>query len=100
MRPEGTGVGQDKKTAPTVPAKKIHGEAGVRFGPDLARAAAPCAICRWRAVNLEIHLCSSGVNSDLRECFIFIFITPYLWWDASVRALVGKDVWCEVLPTY
>ena len=32
--------------------------------------------------------------------FIFIFITPYIWRDASVRALVGKDVWCEVLPTY
>ena len=26
-------------------------------------------ICRWRAVNFEIHLCSSGVNSDLGECF-------------------------------
>ena len=26
-------------------------------------------ICRWRPVNFEIHLCSSSVNSDLRECF-------------------------------
>ena len=25
--------------------------------------------CRWRAVNFEIRLCSSGMNSDLGECF-------------------------------
>ena len=24
--------------------------------------------------------------------YVFIFITPYIWRDASVRALVGKDV--------
>ena len=24
--------------------------------------------------------------------FIFIFITPCIWRDASVRALIGKDV--------
>ena len=26
-------------------------------------------IYRWRVVNFEFHLCSSGVNSDLGECF-------------------------------
>ena len=26
-------------------------------------------ICRWLVVNFNIHLCSSGVDSDLGECF-------------------------------
>ena len=45
MRPERTGVGQEKKNPRdrTVPDKKIHGGAGVRFGPDLA----PCAWTVW-----------------------------------------------------
>ena len=27
-------------------------------------------ICKWQAVNFEIYLCSSAVNSDLGECFL------------------------------
>ena len=43
MRPERTGVGQDKKIRANRSRQKIHGGAGVRFGPDLA----PCA---WTVV--------------------------------------------------
>ena len=27
--------------------------------------------CRWLVVNFKIHLCSSGINSDLGECFLW-----------------------------
>ena len=35
-------------------------------------------ICKWRAVNFEIHLCSSGVNSDLGECFFWGLCKPVI----------------------
>ena len=34
--------------------------------------------CRWRAVNFEIRLCSSGVNSDLEECFFWDLCKPMI----------------------
>ena len=33
-------------------------------------------ICRWRAVNFEIHLCGSGVHSDQGECFFWGLCKP------------------------
>ena len=47
MRPERTGLGQDKKSAQTVPSKNIYCRAGVRFGPDLA----PCA---WTVIVVDL----------------------------------------------
>ena len=36
-------------------------------------------ICRWRrVVDFEIHLCSSGVNSDLGECFFWGLCKPVI----------------------
>ena len=35
-------------------------------------------ICRRRAVNFKIHLCSSGVNSDLAECFFWGLCKPVM----------------------
>ena len=42
-------------------------------------------------------LLGMNISTCTLSVIIFIiFITPCIWRDASVRALVGKDVWCEV----
>ena len=43
-------------------------------------------ICRWQAVNFEIHLCRFYVNSDLRESFFGGLCKP-------VMAVASTDVW-------
>ena len=35
-------------------------------------------ISRWLVVNFEIHRCSSGVNSDLGECFFWGLCKPVI----------------------
>ena len=69
-------------------------------------------ICRWLAVKFEIHLCSSGVDSDLGECFFWGLCKPViastgLWpqemfnfWKcmqmvARLRGLVWKQFRCH-----
>ena len=32
----------------------------------------------WRSTSTEIHLCSSGVNSDLEECFFWSQCKPVI----------------------
>ena len=44
------------------------------------------------AMRERSFLLFSFVSVDSSFIFIFIFITPFIWRDASVRALVGKDV--------
>ena len=44
-------------------------------------------ICRWRAVNFEIHLWSSGVSSDLGECF---------FWGLCKLVIASTDLWPKI----
>ena len=48
-------------------------------------------ICRWRAVNFEIHLCSFSVNSDLRECF---------FWGLCKPVIASTDLWPQEMFTF
>ena len=44
-----------------------------------------------RAVNFEIHLCSSGVNSDLGECF---------FWGLCKLVIASTDLWPQHLEMF
>ena len=48
-------------------------------------------ICRWQAVNFDIHLCSSGVNSDLGEC---------LFWGLCKSVVASTDLWPQKMFTF
>ena len=45
-------------------------------------------------VNIEIHLCSSGVNSDLRESFFANF------WGLCKRVIAQTDLWPQEMFTF
>ena len=86
MRPQRTGVGQDKKSARTVPDKKIHGGAGVRFGPDLA----PCA---WTARFKKHKRLLKTVRQSLWSRASY-FLTEFLPDDVHAMtklSLISKD---------
>ncbi len=53
-------------------------------------------IPRWKDGRQNVLLLGQSNAGKSFFIFIFIFITPCIWRDASVRALIGKDVWCEV----
>ena len=48
-------------------------------------------ICRWLAVNFKIHVCSSGVNSDLGECF---------FWGPCKPVIASSDLWFQEMFTF
>ena len=48
-------------------------------------------ICRWQAVNFEIHLCSSDVNSDLGQCF---------FWGLCKPVIASTDLWPQEMFTF
>ena len=48
-------------------------------------------ICRWRAVKFEMHLCSSGMNSDLREC---------CFWGLCKPVIASTDLWPQEMFTF
>ena len=48
---------------------------------------------RWLVVNIKIHLCSSGVNSDHRKCFFCQFLGSVQAGDRTNWPLTPRDVY-------